>query len=246
LPGTREIFDAAAEKDRRTGSAEKELALVVEGVYLRYGRGPAATEALRGVNLAVRRGEMVAVMGPSGSGKSSLLHVIGLMIRPTRADRFEIEGIDLLDADDSTRTRVRREKIGFVFQRLNLIPVLSARDNVKLAMWLRRARDDGDLDGLFERLGIADLKRKMPGELSVGQQQRVAIARAIAGGPSLLLADEPTGNLDSENAKAVLDLLRTIHQQRGLTTVLVTHDPAVAERADRILRLCDGKIVDEA
>jgi len=215
----------------------------VKDLWVRYGSGEAADEALRGVDLEIGRGEFVAIVGPSGSGKSSLLHVLGLMLRPTRAARLMLDGEDLLTASEARRTSIRKAKIGFVFQRLNLVPVLSATDNVQLALWLRGQPLDGAADELLERLGIGSIKRKRPAQMSVGQQQRVAVARAIAGSPKLLLADEPTGSLDSCNARMVLDLLRQVHaQQRELTAVIVTHNEEVAGAADRIIHIHDGRI----
>lgn len=223
----------------------KESFLEAKDVWLRYGKVEAATDALRGVNLTVCTGEMVAIVGPSGSGKSSLLHVLGLMLPPSRAERLSLAGTDLLAISQAERTQIRKKQIGFVFQRLNLVPVLSAEDNVRLALWLRGCEADSQLDEVFERLGVTMVKRKRPAQMSVGQQQRVALARAIAGGPRLLLADEPTGNLDSRNAQIVLDLIREVHQQSRLTTILVTHNEQVAQRADRIVHLCDGRIVEQ-
>jgi len=223
----------------------EDILLEAKDVWLRYGKGEAATDALRGVDLTVRTGEMVAIVGPSGSGKSSLLHVLGLMLRPTRAERLALAGTDLLALRQAERTRIRKTQIGFVFQRLNLVPVLSAADNVRLALWLRGRQADGRLDELFERLDVAAIKRKRPTQMSVGQQQRVALARAIAGEPRLLLADEPTGNLDSRNAQIVLEMIREVHQQSQLTTILVTHNEQVAQRADRVVHLCDGRIVEQ-
>lgn len=216
----------------------------VQDLWLRYGKGEAAYDALRGVDLAIGRGEFVAIVGPSGSGKSSLLHILGLMLNPTRAARLTLDGEDLVTANEARRTRLRKTKIGFVFQRLNLVPVLSAADNVRLAFWLRGLEPGSQADELLERLGVGQIKHKRPTQMSVGQQQRVAVARAIAGAPRLLLADEPTGSLDSRNAQLVLDLLRQVHQQQKneLTTVIVTHNEEVARAADRIIHIHDGQV----
>ena len=217
-----------------------------QDLWLRYGKGDAAYDALRGLDLQISCGEFVAIVGPSGSGKSSLLHILGLMLNPTRAAKLTLDGEDLVSATEARLTRLRTTKIGFVFQRLNLVPVLSAADNVRLAFWLRGIQSDGQVDELLDRLGVGENKHKRPTQMSVGQQQRVAVARAIAGSPRLLLADEPTGSLDSRNAGLVLDLLRQVHQQHKdeLTTVIVTHNEEVANAADRIIHIHDGQVID--
>lgn len=216
-------------------------------LWLRYGKGDAAYDALRGLDLQISRGEFIAIVGPSGSGKSSLLHILGLMLNPTRAAKLTLAGEDLATAGEARRTHLRKTRIGFVFQRLNLVPVLSAADNVRLAFWLRGQQHNGQADELLERLGVGQIKHKRPTQMSVGQQQRVAVARAIAGTPSLLLADEPTGSLDSRNAQLVLDLLRQVHEQHKneLTTVIVTHSAEVANAADRIIHIHDGQVAHE-
>jgi putative ABC transport system ATP-binding protein len=220
----------------------------VQDLWLRYGKGDAAYDALRGVDLQIRRGEFIAIVGPSGSGKSSLLHILGLMLNPTRAARLTLDGEDLVTASESRRTLLRKTKIGFVFQRLNLVPVLSGADNVRLAFWLRGQPHNGQVEDLLDRLGVGQVKHKRPTEMSVGQQQRVAVARAVAGSPRLLLADEPTGSLDSHNAQLVLGLLRQVHQQCNgeLTTILVTHNEEVANAADRTIHIQDGQVAHES
>ncbi len=199
------------------------------------------TEVLRGLDLEVRRGEFVAVMGPSGCGKSTLLHILGLMMPPTQADELLIEGVSALNLNDSRRTQMRRDKIGFVFQRFNLLPVLSAEQNVRLALRLRGIDADGRVDSILSAVDLADSCKKKPNQLSIGQQQRVAIARALVTRPPLLLADEPTGNLDSDNAQRVLDLLRGFRDRDGQTILMITHNPQCTDWADRVLHMRDGR-----
>lgn len=217
----------------------------IKDLWLRYGKGDAAYDALRGMDLAIPRGQFVAIVGPSGSGKSSLLHVLGLMLRPSSTRSFTMDGHDMLEATEADQTRIRQQKIGFVFQRLNLVPVLSAADNVRLAFWLRSQPPNGQIEALLDQLGVSQVAHKRPTQMSVGQQQRVAVARAVAGHPKLLLADEPTGSLDSKNSGLVLDMLRRVHEQHNLTTVIVTHNEEVANQADRIIHIHDGQIAHE-
>ncbi len=219
--------------------------LEISDLWLRYGKGDAATDALQGMDLSIPRGQLVAIVGPSGSGKSSLLHILGLMLRPTRASRFLLDGHDMLKAGEAEQTHLRQSLIGFVFQKLNLVPVLSATDNVRLAFWLRGRQSNGQIEELLDHLGVAKIAHKRPTQMSVGQQQRVAVARAIAGGPKLLLADEPTGSLDSKNARTVLQMIRQVHERHGLTTIIVTHNEQVANEADRVVHIQDGQITYE-
>ncbi len=181
------------------------------------------------------------IMGPSGCGKSTLLHILGLMMPPTHAAELVIEGTSALGLSDSRRTQLRREKIGFVFQRFNLLPVLSAEQNVHLALRLRGVEADGMVTSILEAVDLADCRRKKPGQLSIGQQQRVAIARALVTRPPLLLADEPTGNLDSDNADRILALLRGFRDRDSQTILMITHNPQCTEWADRVLRMKDGR-----
>ncbi len=221
-----------------------DVVLEATDVHKSYQTGSVVTPVLHGLDLTVRPSEFVVIMGPSGCGKSTLLHVLGLMTPASAARSIRIEGQETVGFNERRRTQLRREKIGFVFQRFNLLPVISAVDNVRLAMRLRQSAADGTLDGLFEQIGLSDVKNKKPGALSIGEQQRVAIARAIACRPRLLLADEPTGNLDSQNADRVLDLLEQFHARYGQTTIMVTHNEHCADRADRVLRMKDGRFED--
>jgi putative ABC transport system ATP-binding protein len=215
--------------------------LVARGIRKSFRSDSVITEVLRGLDLEVRRGEFVTVMGPSGCGKSTLLHILGLMMAPTQAGDLVIDGTSALGLGDSRRTQVRREKIGFVFQRFNLLPVLSAEQNVRLALRLRGFDADGRVDSILAAVDLMDSKRKKPGQLSIGQQQRVAIARALVTRPPILLADEPTGNLDSDNARRVLDLLRQFRDRDGQTILMITHNPQCTEWADRVLQMKDGR-----
>ena len=205
--------------------------------------------ALRGVDVAIEAGEMVAVMGPSGSGKSTLMHILGLLHAPDTNEgprpQLWLDGRDMIALRESERTRIRAREMGFVFQEYNLIPTLTALENVMLAgdyagVSGRRARQDSL--GALELVGLADRAGHRPSELSGGEQQRVAIARALVNGPGLVLADEPTGNLDSERSAEVLAILRRLNMERGQTFVLVTHDPDVGASCDRIVRMRDGRV----
>ncbi len=213
-----------------------------------YGRGEAAVIALDHVNLTVHEGEFVAVMGPSGCGKSTLLHLIGGLDRPTDGI-VRLEGRTLNDLKDDDLTRLRRRKIGFVFQFYNLIPVLTALENAALPLLLDglpAAEAQSRAAEWLTRFGLGDRLHHRPDQLSGGQQQRVAIARALVTMPSLILADEPTGNLDTRSADQIASLLREVTRQYGRTVVMVTHDPRIAAYADRIIFLKDGRVVDEA
>jgi putative ABC transport system ATP-binding protein len=216
-----------------------------EGVTRRYGEGDTAVEALRGISLSVGRGELVAVMGPSGSGKSTLLHILAGLDRPTSGEAF-VDGVSLSGLNDQQLTLLRRNKVGFVFQFFNLLPMLSAEQNVVLPLKLAGVTLDQDwIDEVIESVGLADRQTHRPAELSGGQQQRVAIARALVTQPSILFADEPTGNLDSKSGHEILELLRACALSYGQTILTVTHEPRVSAVADRILLLADGLIVRE-
>ncbi len=221
-----------------------ETILVAKDVHKSYRAGSVVTPVLHGLDLSVGRGEFVVVMGPSGCGKSTLLNVLGLMMPPTQAASLEIDGIEALRLSDGQRTRLRRDRIGFVFQRFNLLPVVSAGDNVRLAFRLRGQRPNGQVRALFERFGLSGKIDRKPGALSMGEQQRVAIARAVACKPALLLADEPTGNLDSDNARQVLDLLHELNREDGQTVVMITHNEHCTAEVDRVLHMRDGRFLD--
>ena len=219
----------------RTRALEKELPL-----------GSYTVRALRGVELDIRAGEMVGIVGPSGSGKSTLLGLIGGLDTPTRG-RIEIDGVDITRMNEDQLTEIRNEKIGFIFQFFNLIPTLTALENVSLPVQFARKRQfnpEKRAKELLAMLGMKDRMRHRPSELSGGQQQRVAIARALANNPPLILADEPTGNLDTESGSMVMDTLEAIRRDSGTTVVIVTHDPQLARRADRVITLVDGLIVN--
>jgi putative ABC transport system ATP-binding protein len=205
-----------------------------------------AVQALRGVSLNVARGEMIAIMGPSGCGKSTFLNIIGGLDRPTEGSIL-VDGIDLSGLDDDALARLRRQKIGFIFQSFNLLPTLTALDNVALPLHLAGIRGKEAVRrsaGLLKTVGLADRLDHLPDELSGGEQQRVAMARALALQPPVILADEPTGNLDSESAKQVLSLLRQMQEQFATTVVMMTHDPTAAGFCSRILRMRDGRLTD--
>ncbi|MHC4134385.1 MAG: ABC transporter ATP-binding protein [Planctomycetota bacterium] len=222
-------------------------AVAVEGLEKSFREGPTRVAALAGVDLAIPPGEFVAIMGPSGSGKSTLLHLMGGLDAPTRG-RVTVEDADLAALDDDRLTVLRRRRIGFVFQAFNLVRVLTARENTALPLLidgLAERRADERALAAMDRVQVAHRADHRPGELSGGEQQRVAIARALVTEPAVVLADEPTGNLDRRTGDHVLTLLRELCDAHGQTVVIVTHDPRDAARADRIVRLEDGKIVDE-
>jgi putative ABC transport system ATP-binding protein len=211
----------------------------------RYGSGESAVDALRGVSLEVPAGQFTAVMGPSGSGKSTLMHLLAGLDRPTSGS-VRIGDEEISDMADRRLTKLRRKHIGFVFQSFNLLPTLTAEENVTLPLAIARVKPaKEDVDALLARVGLTDRRDHKPSELSGGQQQRVAIARALIARPTVLFADEPTGNLDSASGAAVLQLLRDAVDLDGQTTVMVTHDPRAAAAADRVVFLADGRIVGD-
>ncbi len=218
--------------------------LLTEDLWKVYHTGKVEVEALRGVNLAVRPGEFIAVMGPSGCGKSTLLYVIGGLARASRG-RVLLDGNDLAQMDDAARTRLRRHKVSFIFQRFNLLPTLDAFGNIAIAQHIHGdGFDPHRFEVVTRMLNLTDRLRHRPAELSGGEQQRVAIARAIINEPKILLADEPTGNLDSKNSAVVLGMLRQLNQNMGQTIILITHNPEAASYAHRILHMRDGRVVD--
>jgi len=215
--------------------------LVARNLHKSFGTGRARVHVLRGASLAVRRGEFLAIMGESGCGKSTLLHVLGLL-SPPDAGEVALDGKLVPPRDAGVRTALRRSHIGFVFQRFNLLSVLSAAENVALSLRVRGVSADGRVRSLFEAMGIAHVADRKPSEMSIGEQQRAAVVRALAHNPALLLADEPTGNLDSANAERLLKLLVKINRQEGQTIVMITHSAEAAGYADRVLGMKDGKI----
>jgi len=222
--------------------------LDLKGVTKEYRLGKVVVRALRGLDLRIAPGEIVAIMGPSGSGKSTLMHILGALDLPTGGTAL-IDGEDLAGLKERDLVRLRGRRIGFVFQTFNLIQTMTAQRNVELPMIFqgvkkseraRRAKE------LLEKVGLSERRAHKPNELSGGERQRVAIARALANGPEIILADEPTGNLDSESGSQILDLLRRLSREDGKTVIIVTHDPDAAAIADRIIRLKDGAVIGES
>jgi len=219
----------------------------LQGVTKDYGQGQALTHALRGVNLSIEAGEFTAMAGPSGSGKSTLLNIIGGLDRPT-SGRVEVDGREISDLSNTELGLLRRDRLGFIFQSYNLIPVLTALENAEYVLMLqgvptaeRRAR----VREVLAEVGLEGLENRYPRQLSGGQQQRVAIARAIVSEPALVLADEPTANVDSKTGKALLDLMHRLNEEKGVTFFFSTHEEAVMKRARRLLQLEDGVILND-
>ena len=223
--------------------------LRLSGVRKSYGAGtPLETEVLHGIDLALRHGEFAALIGPSGSGKTTLLNVIGLLDQPTRGKIF-IAGQDASTLGETELTQLRGRAIGFIFQYHYLLPAFTARENVMMPMLAARGHADDAMRetaaALLDRVGLTPWRDQKASDISGGQQQRVAIARALAMNPALVLADEPSGNLDTQNADAVFDLMRDVNVKSGTTFLIVTHDPRLAQRCDRIVELVDGRIVSD-
>jgi putative ABC transport system ATP-binding protein len=217
--------------------------VISDDVTRRYGEGETAVDALRGISLGVARGELTAVMGPSGSGKSTLMHILAGLDKPT-SGTVTVAGTEITALKDADLTKLRRRHIGFVFQFFNLLPMLTAEENITLPLSIAGGKaDPAFFRDLIEKVGLGDRLHHRPSELSGGQQQRVAIARALVSQPTVLFADEPTGNLDSATGAEILELMRNSVDSYGQTTVMVTHEARAAAIADRILFLADGLIV---
>ena len=221
--------------------------LRTENLTKSYKIGKMEVPALRGVSIDVEKGEFVAIMGPSGCGKSTLLHLLGGLLSPT-SGKIIIDGEDLATVSDAQRTDIRRRKIGFVFQRFNLFPTLTADGNLKLAEKIHAGSGGGSAGNRRDVLRLLKLEEKMnhkPLELSGGEQQRVALARAIINSPAIILADEPTGNLDTENSQIVLDMFRELNEKYNQTIIMITHNPEAAAVCSRIIRMRDGHVVED-
>jgi putative ABC transport system ATP-binding protein len=216
-----------------------------DGLTRRYGEGETAVDALRGVSLEIAEGKLTAVMGPSGSGKSTLMHILAGLDTPTSGD-VSIAGVPITNLSDTDLTKLRRKHIGFIFQFFNLLPMLNAQENVILPLSIAGEKPDQKwIAELMGKVGLENRRNHRPSELSGGQQQRVAIGRALVSRPTIVFADEPTGNLDSKTSAEILELMRNSVDSYGQTTVMVTHDPRAAAIADRILFLADGMIVHD-
>jgi len=223
-------------------ASENQYILTAEGVHKSYGSGPGLVEVLHGLDLAVMPGEFLAIMGPSGCGKSTLMHLLGLISSPD-------EGIVTIDSkpvtnSNSIRTKLRRTMIGLIFQRFNLISVLNAKDNINMSLRVRGIRPDQRADELLESLGVSHVAGRKPCEMSIGEQQRVAVARALAHKPKVLLADEPTGSLDSVNGHALMEILKQTNRDDKQTIVMITHSEELAGYADRTVYMQDGLLID--
>ena len=236
----------SAMSEERTAEKQKTGAVVqAKEIFRVYGEGETAVHALNGCSLDIAYGDLTAVMGPSGSGKSTMMHILAGLDRPT-SGTVQIEGEDITRMNDNELTKLRRKHIGFIFQFFNLLPMLSAEENIRLPLELAGGKvDDEWVDEVVKRTGLDDRRSHRPSELSGGQQQRVAIARALVSKPTVIFADEPTGNLDSATSGEILELLRDMVVSFGQTIVMVTHDARAASIANRILFLADGCIVKE-
>ncbi len=219
--------------------------LRVDNLSKTYGRGPARVRALEGVSFSVNRGEFVAIVGASGSGKSTLLHLIGGVDRPT-SGKVYIEGTDIYSLGETRLAIFRRRQVGLIYQFYNLLPILSVEENITLPLLLDQRRiDKGFLDEIIATLNLTGRTAHLPNELSGGEQQRVSIGRALINRPALVLADEPTGNLDSQNSKEIVELLKLSNRRYHQTLLMITHAPEIALQADRVITIADGKIVKD-
>ncbi len=216
--------------------------LKVENLTKSYGTGEAKVDALKNINLSINKGEFVAIVGPSGSGKSTFLHLVGGLERPS-SGTIKVDGKDICCLSDKELAKYRRQKVGFVFQQYNLIPVLNVEENIELPVKLDNRKVDKDyINELMNLLGISERNDHLPSQLSGGQQQRVAIARALSAKPSLILADEPTGNLDTKTTEEVINLLKSSIKKYNQTLIMITHNENIAKKADRIISIVDGKL----
>lgn len=207
-----------------------------------YGKKETEVHALQDANLKINKGEFIAIVGPSGSGKSTFLHLVGGLERPSNGT-IKVDGRDICCLSDKELARYRREKVGFVFQQYNLIPVLNVKENIELPIKLDNKKvDEAYIQDLMDLLGISERKNHLPNQLSGGQQQRVAIARALSAKPSIILADEPTGNLDTKTTEEVMDLLKTSIRKYNQTLIMITHNENIAKKADRIITIVDGRL----
>src|SRR3954452_8037739 len=238
------MFNMKSKQEEPAPRVTTDSAVRADGITKNYGEGEAEVRALCTVSMEVAKGEFVAIMGPSGSGKSTLMHLLAGLDRPSEGNVY-IEGENVTTMKDKELTMLRRQRVGFIFQAFNLIPQLTAEENIVLPLTLAREKANGNLDSLLEQVGLSDRRTHKPTELSGGQQQRVAVARALITEPAVVFADEPTGNLDSKSSDDILSLLRRAADERGQTTVMVTHDAHAASYADRVVFLADGKIVRE-
>jgi putative ABC transport system ATP-binding protein len=222
-----------------------EIAIELRGIEKEYDLGPVKLKVLNDINLSIKKSEMVSIMGPSGSGKSTMLHMLGCLDRPTKG-KVIIDGVDVSKLNDDELAKIRREKIGFIFQFFYLIPSLTALRNIELPMTFVNGNSKDNEKKAKELLKMVGLEGRMnhrPSQLSGGESQRVAIARAIANDPQIILADEPTGNLDSKSGKEVIEILKNLNKERGVTLIIVTHDSSIARQTKKIINLKDGKII---
>lgn len=219
--------------------------LKTKNIYKEYGKGGTKVTALKDINISVNKGEFVAIIGPSGSGKSTLLHMLGALDKPS-SGKIIIDGVEITDKPESYLSAFRRQKVGFIFQSYNLVPVLNSEENICLPILLDNKKPDMNyINEIIDTLGLRERRNHLPSELSGGQQQRVSIARALACRPSIILADEPTGNLDSKNSKEVLELLKSSVKKYNETLIIITHDKSIANEADRLISIEDGEVMED-